>query len=191
MKKTLALCLLLWTSWNAAAQDTLKIYTWEEALQASPDSVYGLDASKLKWDSLPARIFMFTKLRYLNISKNRLTDLPQQISVFKDLMVIDVSRNKLETFPVALCQTTQIRKLLLSRNLIPAIPACIGYYKQLTVLDIWDNPIRSLPEELMKVKTLKTIDLRGILFNAAFQEKWITSMPETKWYFDPPCHCLN
>lgn len=191
MKKTLALCLLLWTSWNVAAQDTLKVYTWEEALNAPRDSVYRLDASKQKWDSLPAELFTFTKLQYLNISKNHLRALPTEISTFKDLMVIDASRNKLETFPVVLCPMTQLRKLLLSRNLIPSIPSCIGYFSQLTVLDIWDNPIRSLPEELMQVKTLKTVDLRGILFNSSFQEKWITSMPDTKWYFDAPCHCLD
>jgi Leucine-rich repeat (LRR) protein len=191
MKKTLALCLLLWTSWNAAAQDTLKIYTWEEALQASPDSVFRLDASKQKWDSLPAELFAFKKLRYLNISRNRLTDLPTDICTFKNLMAIDASRNKLESFPVSLCQMTQIRKLLLSRNLIPSIPPCIGYFSRLTVLDVWDNPLRSLPEELTKIETLKTVDLRGILFNSTFQEKWVTAMPETKWYFDPPCHCLD
>jgi Leucine-rich repeat (LRR) protein len=191
MRKTLALCLLLWTSWNAAAQDSLKIYTWEQALLASPDSVFRLDASKQKWDSLPARLFTFTKLQYLNISKNRLTDLPTELSALKNLMVIDASRNKLSTFPMVLCQTTQIRKLLLSRNLIPSIPPCIGYYSQLTVLDVWDNPLRSLPEELIKIKTLKMVDLRGILFNSTFQEKWVTAMPETKWHFDPPCHCLD
>jgi hypothetical protein len=191
MKKTLVLCLLLWFSGQAFAQDTTRVYTWEEALKAPRDSVYRIDASKHKWTVLPAELFTFTKLHYLNLSKNNLKDLPMEIGVFRQLRVIDVSRNKLDTFPVSLCQMTHVKKLLLSRNLIPSIPACIGYFSQLTVLDIWDNPLTTLPEELAKVKTLRTVDMRGILFNAAFQEKWVTWMPDVKWYFDPPCNCLE
>jgi Leucine-rich repeat (LRR) protein len=191
MKKTLVLCLLLWLSWNTFSQDTLRVYTWEEALKAPRDSVYRLDASKHKWDSLPAELFTFTKLHSLNISRNNLRELPMEIGVFKQLKVIDASRNKLETFPVALCQMTHLRKLLISRNLIPSIPSCIGYFSQLTVLDIWDNPMKGLPEELMKLDALRTVDMRGILCNAAFQEKWMKAMPDVKWYFDAPCHCLD
>lgn len=191
MKKTLVLCLLLWFSGQALAQDTTRVYKWEEALKAPRDSVYRIDASKHKWTVLPTELFTFTKLHYLNLSRNNLKDLPQEIGVFKQLKVIDVSRNKLDAFPVALCQMTHVKKLLLSRNLIPSIPACIGYFSQLTVLDIWDNPLTALPEELAKVQTLRTVDMRGILLNVAFQEKWVTWMPDVKWYFDPPCNCLE
>ncbi|MDH4473702.1 MAG: leucine-rich repeat domain-containing protein [Fluviicola sp.] len=197
MKKTLGLSLLLWFSYTLcfstqlAAQDSIRIYTWEEALLAPKDSVFRLDASKQKWEELPAELFTFTHLKSLDISKNKLTSLPAEMSVFKELRTLDAGKNKLKEFPVAICPLTQLKKLMLNRNYITTLPACIGYFSQLKVLDLWDNPIESLPSELSKVTSLEVVDLRGILFNQAFQDKWREELPQTKWYFDLPCKCLD
>src|SRR3989344_3259337 len=166
MKKTHGLCLLLWFSFTMCfgsqlvAQDSLRIYTWEESLLAPKDSVFRLDASKQKWEELPAELFAFTHL-------------------------------KLQEFPVAICSLTQLKKIMLNRNYITSLPSCIGYFSQLKVLDLWDNPIESLPADLSKVTSLEVVDLRGILFNQAFQDKWRAELPQTKWYFDLPCKCLD
>jgi hypothetical protein len=197
MKKTLGLCLLLWFSLTINfgsqlfAQDSLRIYSWDEALLASKDSVFRLDASKQKWESLPAELFAFTHLKSLDISKNRLTELPEEMAVFKELRTLDVGKNKLKEFPVVICPLTQLKKLMLNRNYITTLPACIGYFSHLKVLDLWDNPIESLPGELSKVTSLEVVDLRGILFNQAFQDKWRAELPQAKWYFDLPCKCLD
>lgn len=197
MKKTLGLCLLLWFSYTMCfgsqllAQDSLRIYTWEEALLAPKDSVFRLDASKQKWEELPAELFAFTHLKSLDISKNKLTSLPAEMNVFKELRTLDVGKNKLQEFPVAICPLTQLKKLMLNRNYITSLPSCIGYFSQLKVLDLWDNPVESLPGELSKLTSLEVVDLRGILFNQAFQDKWRAELPQTKWYFDLPCKCLD
>lgn len=195
MNKTLVLCLLLWfnglLSTTVFAQDSTRIYTWEEALKAPRDSVFRLDASKLKWEQVPAELFSFTQLRSLDLSKNKLTEIPQEIAHLTELRNLDLSRNKLETFPVTVCPLTGLKKLSLARNLLTTIPSCIGYFSSLKVLDLWDNPIASLPQELIQVKTLETVDLRGILFNQAFQDQWRNQMPGVKWYFDLPCKCLD
>lgn len=191
MKKTLALCCILWCSFIALSQDTLRVYSWEEALKAPRDSVYRIDASKRKWEQVPEALFEFKNLRSLDISKNKLSEIPMGFTVFKELVSLDASKNKLTTFPVAICPLTQLRKLSLSRNQIPTIPACIGYFSELVYLDLWDNPITTLPEELAQLGKLRVVDLRSILFGAAFQEKWISRMPQVKWHFDPPCNCME
>lgn len=191
MKRTLALCCILWFSLQLSAQDTTRVYTWEEALLVSPDSVYRLDASRQKWDSLPERLFLYTRLRFLDISKNRLVELPSQINVFTELRVLEASKNRFSAFPVTLCQMTHLRKLGLSRNQITSIPACIGYFSELVMLDLWDNPIVSLPEELTKLTNLQVIDLRGILFGPTFQDGWRAKMPNVTWHFDAPCNCIE
>lgn len=196
MNRTLVLCLLLWFNslWLSGisfAQDSTKIYTWEEALLVSPETVYRIDASKLKWDQVPPQLFTFTKLRSLDLSKNRLTEIPDEIAVLKDLKILDLSRNKFESFPVAVCPLTGLRKLSVARNQLTTIPSCIGYFSSLKVLDLWDNPIVSLPQELTLVTSLETVDLRGILFNQKFQDQWRNQMPGVTWYFDVPCKCLD
>jgi len=191
MHRKLVLFLLLCSSFRLSAQDTLKVYSWEEALKAPRDSVFALDASHLKWEAIPAELYEFKKLKQLDISKNKLTDLPSEFGVFKNLLVIDASRNKMDHFPIGLCQLTGLHKLLLSRNFMTTLPECIGYFKNLTYLDLWDNPIGELPEQLGKLTALKTVDLRGILFNQKFQDGWRAKMPQVKWLFDAPCECIK
>ena len=196
MNRTLVMCLLLWCSGllfpeTICAQDSTKVYTWEEALLAPRDSVYRIDASKLKWEQVPLELFTFTHLRSLDLSKNKLSDIPQEIVALKDLRVLDLSKNKLENFPVTICPLTGLKKLSLARNMLTGLPSCIGYFSSLKVLDLWDNPIAALPQELSQIKTLETVDLRGILFNQKFQDQWREQMPNVTWYFDLPCKCLE
>lgn len=191
MNRTLVIALFLWCSQLVGAQDSLRIVTWENALKLSPDSVFAIDASHLKWTNIPDELYAFKHLKYLNLSRNKLDELPMQLNGLKELVSLDVSRNKLDTFPTVLCSMTYLKKLSVSRNLIESIPPCIGYFDKLVYLDLWDNPIRALPEELTKLEALKKVDLRGILFSQSFQDKWRTTMPQVKWEFDAPCDCLD
>lgn len=192
MWKLPILCLLLFSSlFSYSAIDSLKVYSWSEALKSPIDSVYAIDASKLNWKEIPQELYKFKHLHSLNLSKNKLAYIPDSIGVFSQLKTLDLTKNKLLEFPIALCQLTRLKKLVLARNGITSIPACIGFFKQLKVLDLWDNPLKGLPDELQQLSNLKFVDLRGILFNAAFQEKWTLAMPNVKWMFDAPCNCLN
>lgn len=191
MNKLRVLFCIIWLSNSAFCQDTLKLITWENALKMPKDSVFALDASKQKWDSLPAEIYQFTQLRYLNLSKNKLRDLPLDLTRFKRLTTLDVSKNKFTNFPVGICPLTGLKKLIINRNQFETIPACIGYFGNLTYLDLYDNPIRTLPSELTNLTNLKVVDLRGILFNATFQESWKTNLPNAFWHFDLPCECME
>ncbi|MFY7991210.1 MAG: leucine-rich repeat domain-containing protein [Fluviicola sp.] len=190
MKNWLVVCFLL--VWSATkAQDTLKIYTWEEAQLLPVDSVKAITASHLKWDSIPESLWNFTHLRYLDLSKNRLKEIPPEIGKLKELRTLDVSKNKLSGAPVFICQLTQLRKLHIARNQYSSLPSCIGYLTHLVVLDIWDNPINSLPDEVMNLKKLQFVDMRSIMLSPGFQQKWLERRPDVTWEFDPPCHCVE
>lgn len=189
MKFLLAITFLL--SFNGLfAQDSLRIYKWDEVQKANPDTIYAIDASKLKWEILPENLFSFKNLKYLNISKNKLKELPLTMNVFKKLKTLDATKNKLQD-AVVICQLTKLQKVHLARNEISKLPSCIGYLSELKVLDIWDNPLSGLPEEVFSLKKLEYVDMRSIMFGPQFQTKWIEGMPNVKWYFDPPCHCVE
>jgi hypothetical protein len=178
-------------SFLSSAQDSLKIYKWFEVKNANPDTIFAIDASNLKWDSLPIDLYRFTELKYLNISKNKLTNLPIELSKLTKMEVFIANKNKISNTPLFICQMSNLRRLLISRNQISRLPDCIGILKKLTIIDIWDNPIAGLPEDLVNCTSLKLVDLRGIMFNAKFQEKWTTALPNVNWKFDPPCNCLD
>ncbi len=168
----------------------LKIYQWEEVQQANPDTILGLDCSKLKWTQIPNKLFGFKNLRYLDLSKNKLSAISDSIEQLDSLRILDVSKNNL-TAVAWMCQLSYLKRIHLSRNQISVLPECIGNLTRLQTLDLWDNPIGSLPESLTKCSSLKSVDLRGILFNLEFQHKWSEKMPQVKWEFDPPCNCVS
>ncbi len=190
MKLLLAI-IFLYASNTLFAQDTLKIYRWEAIQKANPDTILAIDASKLKWEQIPEKLYSFKNLKYLNISKNKLKELPLEMGVFKSLKTLDVTKNDLENAPIVICQLPKLQKLHLARNKISSLPACIGYLSELRVLDIWDNPINVLPEEVANLKKLEAVDMRAIMLGPHFQQRWQESMPHVKWYFDPPCHCVE
>ena len=113
------------------------------------------------------------------------------MGVFKSLKTLDVTKNNIDNSPIVVCQMPKLQKLHLARNKISSLPACIGYLTDLRVLDIWDNPINILPEEILSLKKLEAVDMRSIMLGPQFQQKWQESMPQVKWYFDPPCHCVE
>lgn len=164
---------------------------WKKALTMPIDSVVAIDASHLKWDTIPSQLYQFVHLTYLDLSKNRLKVLPLELGQLKQLTVFKAEKNKITGAPIVLCQLTQLQKIYLGENDLTTIPDCFGYLNQLKVLDIWDNAIGSLPESFLQLKALKYVDMRGILLTPKFQDQWLKSMPQVTWQFDPPCHCAD
>ena len=94
------------------SQDTLRIYRWESIQKANPDTIYGIDASKLKWEEVPEKLYSFKNVKYLNISKNKLKELPLEMGVFKSLKTLDATKNDLENAPIVICQMPKLQKFM-------------------------------------------------------------------------------
>lgn len=162
----------------------------DKALAVHPDSVFRLDLSKNKLTEVPNEVLQFKNLQELNLSKNKLTSLPSTFR-FDDLRILDVSRNKFNIFPSGICQNVALRNLFMGKNEIKFIPECIGELQNLIVLDIWFNPLEDIPESLTKLRNLRSLDLSGISFNKKQQEKWSKMLPWVKIEFEAACNCNN
>jgi Leucine-rich repeat (LRR) protein len=169
---------------------TDRIYTYEELSTANPDSVFRLDLSKNKFQTVPSDIYKFKNVTEVNLSQNKLTALPDEF-YFPNLQVLNLEKNDLDTFSQAICNNTTLKQLLLGKNDIAVVPECIGDLTELTVLDIWFNPIRELPMSLTNLKKLRYMDLRGITFSNDFQKKWTALLPWVKIEFELGCDCAN
>lgn len=191
MQKWLVIVCFSWLSLAANAQEEFKIYTWDQVKNASPDTIFAISASKLKWETVPEKLFTFKSLKYLDISNNKLKELPAELGTLNKLVYLNVSKNKITGAPVVVCQLTQMKTLLLGRNQISSLPDCMGYLSDLRKLDLWDNPINVLPESIQKLDKLTAVDMRGILLTPAFQNQWREVLPNVTWYFDAPCHCVE
>lgn len=190
MKCIFVIFLLVFVS-SASGQTEYKIYTWDELVGCSPDTVYAISFRKQKLDSLPSGLFEFRNLMYLDLEKNKLTELPNQLTHLTSLQHLNLGKNKYTVFPLSICQLKNLRSLKFNQNEISYLPESIGDLGQLEELDLFKNPIRKLPESLTQLKKLKLLELRNIKFSPEFQDKWLSALPDTKILFDPPCDCMK
>ncbi|NOQ71605.1 MAG: hypothetical protein GQ574_06375 [Crocinitomix sp.] len=160
----------------------------EEALQVHPDSVYRLDLSRASLKEVPKEIFNFKNLRELDLSKNKLTELPNQF-VFEKLEVLHLTKNKLEKFPKVICKNKNLKQLFLGKNRISEIPECIGELSELVIFDIWFNTISVIPDSITKLRKLRSFDLRGMNYSDEFQKEWRDKLPWVTIQFDVGCDC--
>jgi len=160
----------------------------KDAKQIHPDSVFYLDLSREGLKEIPTEIIAFKNLKEIDLSNNKLTNLPLDF-IFPELSILNLTNNKLHEFPSVICKNTGLTKLLMGKNYLTEIPECIGELYNLELLDIWFNIISILPESLTQLNKLRSIDIRGMNYSEEFQEKWNKLLPRTKIEFDNGCDC--
>ena len=194
MKKIFALIFLLSTTLSFSQDyvvENVVVYDWEIAKSANPDTIYGISFRKLKLEEVPQELEKFKQLKVLNLSKNRIVNLPEFIGELQFLEDLDLTKNKLEYYPLTLCKNSSLRFLRLGQNVFENLPACIESLQKLEYLDLIDTPISDLPESIARLKHLQEVDLTGIRFSPSFQETWIAKMSNVKMIFDAPCDCFE
>jgi len=175
---------------KAFAQEFRIFTSLEEAATVHRDSVFRLDLSKSKLQTIPKEIYSYPNLRDLNLSQNKFTSLPDDFYL-PNLEVLNLEKNDLDTFSTSICKNTTLQYLYMGRNDVAVVSECIGSLTELIVFDIWFNPIRELPLTMTNLKKLRHLDLRGVTFSNDFQKKWNGLLPWVKIEFDLGCDCAN
>jgi Leucine-rich repeat (LRR) protein len=162
MQKTYYLIIsLLFTFICQAQQPCYK--SLEEALKQK-DCVTCLDLSKQRLKQIPNEVFEFPNLEKLILNKNKIKHIPDSLSTLRNLHYLDLSSNYIDSLPPSLSELS------------------------LDTLIMWDNPIYTLPKEFEKWD-LKYLDLRAIQMNKD-EQKYIKSLfPKARVRMDHPCNC--
>lgn len=196
MKKRLALLFLSilfnGLAYSSPIKDTLTYLSWEASLETEdPLSVYAIDLTKYKLDSIPEALEKFKNIKGLKLSKNNLTRLPSFFKSFDSLEFLYLNKNKFEVFPYQVFHLSQLKLLDISKNELSNIPEGIKSLRQLVYLDIWSNEIDGFPEELSELQQLEFFDARGRTYSPSFVESWLEKLPNTTIKFEKPCKCLE
>ena len=163
----------------------------ESALEAhhAGEIVKVLNLKKQKLKIIPEEIKAFTELIELRLNKNRIEILPDWLSELNRLEIFSAERNQLTEFPSVILDLENLRELYLGDNFITAIPLDIDVLKNLEWLGLWSNLLRKFPSSLSDMPKLTTLD---ILYNdMTFSEQtWLLELlPHINVEMSEPCHC--
>ncbi len=161
----------------------------EAARSVNPDSVFRLSLRGKKLKQIPAEVYQFKNLQWLDLSRNKLTELNDSIGLLLSLTELNLGYNKLKTLPASTGNLKHLSVLKLHKNLIAQLPKEMGNLRYLETLEMWDNEIDVFPEEMRDCRLLRKLDLRGILMSDEKQHAIQALFPNTKIYFSASCAC--
>jgi hypothetical protein len=191
MKYLFVLFLIVHKLSVVAQQSQPKIYPWNIAKNALPDTIFGITFEKMKLKEVPKELQAFKQLNTLLFSNNKLSQLPDFMGEFNKLQSLDISKNNFTVFPAVICQLTELKRFIANRNPMEYLPECVGYCEKLVYVDLWDTPIGTFPTSFKALKNLKKLDLQGISYPDSFQKELKEQMPTVEILFDAPCNCLR
>ncbi len=120
-------------------------HSFEEALE-NPSKISSISIENKEIETIPATINdRFTNLVQFNLTKNKLTHIPETIGDIRTIKYLHVSKNKLTTLPRSLENLKNIEMLFTAFNEITTLPDVPFYFKRNTIVDFRGNKITTLP----------------------------------------------
>lgn len=161
----------------------------EEAL-LKPDSVYRLNLRGKKLKRVPPQVFTsFPYLVDLDLSRNRLKELPDSLWALSHVKRLNLSKNQIEQLPKSLGRMSHLEELVISQNELTSLPDSISRLDRLRMIDAWSNNLDELPATMSSMKSLEVMDLRVIMMHYDKQERITELLPNVKVYMSEGCNC--
>jgi hypothetical protein len=156
-----------------------------EALTHFPEEIYGLadtlevlDLSQNKLSELPADLGRLKKLRILFCSDNLFTVLPEVLADCPLLDIVGFKANRIATVPPR-SLNANLRWLILTNNCITELPKEIGCCSRMQKLMLAGNRLSELPEELSNCRNLSLLRISANRLTRL--PAWLLSMPKLSW----------
>jgi len=164
-------------------------------LESFPDEIFRLsdtleilDLSRNRLSHLPNDFGRLNKLRILFLSENDFTELPKALSDCLNLTMIGFKSNKITHIPEnALPIKTQW--LILTDNKIETLPKSMGTLIKLQKCMLAGNQIKTLPDTM---DSCKNLELLRISANALERlPSWLFTLPRLSWLACAGNPCVN
>lgn len=125
---------------------------------ASKTGVLQLAEQKLK--EVPAEAFHLRDvLRNLDLSKNKISSLPENIANFQLLKQFKIDSNRLENLPDVIVNLKKLEMLNASSNHISSLPRMFSNLSNLKQLYLNNNKFRHFPLQLIGLPNLDVVEL--------------------------------
>uniref|UniRef100_A0A914XRC2 Leucine-rich repeat-containing protein 57 n=1 Tax=Plectus sambesii TaxID=2011161 RepID=A0A914XRC2_9BILA len=127
------------------------------ALLQAREMLRNLDLSHNKLPQIPGFIGQFVALKQLHLDHNRLTFLPDELGNLKKLEILSVRENALQSLPDTLVGCLVLKTVYLSSNHFTHFPLAICDLPKLDTVDLSRNKISGLPAD--SIERLKAMEL--------------------------------
>jgi hypothetical protein len=117
--------------------------------------------NQLESTSFPKTFNQLTKLEILNVSGNRLEELPHGVLELGGLKALHAGGNRLQSIPCRLGDMLSLEILYLGGNQLRDIPATIGKLKNLVSLALCDNRLETIPSTIAYLQKLESLSLHN------------------------------
>ncbi|KAJ2686989.1 hypothetical protein IWW39_003259 [Coemansia spiralis] len=111
-------------------------------------SVTSLNLSRNALTSLPDEIGYLVCLQRIDVSQNRLESLPATLAYCQGLLTIDATQNRLTGLPSSMRHCGLLREVVLADNMLESVPSCLWSLASLKKLNLANNRIRALPARM-------------------------------------------
>ena len=122
-------------------------------------SIRRLSLARNKIKEIPGEISNLSNLEILHLDGNDLTRLPDEIKHLSKLVVFDCSCNHIENFPREFGDMKALQIITAYSNRLSEIPDSIGDLTNIKGIDLSRNLLQSLPDTLCSLGTLLKLNL--------------------------------
>ncbi|XP_014357859.2 leucine-rich repeat-containing protein 57 [Papilio machaon] len=110
------------------------------------DNLRNLDLSKNKIRCIPDEINRLKHLKQLNLSANCITNLPDSLFSVKKLEMLNISSNAIASLPQHIANLSNLKQVYLNNNKFKEFPVQLLGLNNLEVVDLSNNKITGIPE---------------------------------------------
>ncbi|KAI7869082.1 hypothetical protein BDF14DRAFT_1723625 [Spinellus fusiger] len=142
-----------------ARKKDIKVITQRGKNTAWPNAAFGIALLTLarhdvELSVVPSQLGHLTRLTFLDLSNNRICQLPNSTCELKHLRHLNISNNLFKETPNAIPFLSKLMHLDMSYNPLEELSADIAQLNNLTMLDLTSTNIRNVPYEILRVNPL-------------------------------------
>lgn len=134
----------------------MRLQEFPTPLKNFPNVLKSLDLSENRFTVIPEDITKFTLLKTLNVSTNKLEALPDILGVLVKVENLLASNNMIMYVTPSLKNMRNLKQVMLANNQITEFPLMLCGLEKLDMLDLARNKITAIPDG---VQTLKAVEL--------------------------------
>lgn len=157
---------------------SVELTEFPKEIFALADSLEVLNLSGNRLSALPAELSRLHKLRILFCSDNAFTTVPEVLGECAKLEMVGFKANRIEHLPAA-ALPARLRWLILTDNQLGSLPAELGACSQLQKLMLAGNRLQALPDSLTDLHRLELLRIAANRLDAL--PGWLAALPALAW----------